>query len=146
MRSLVFANEFVHLVDFQKLRAVETRAELDAHEPFEFLAAETSTMTEQQIEDLFAPVRMSNALLAEPLRIYSQTVTEAPALRDRALEEIAGPGPMPPVLGRYRNMVFHVGSDGDDPTETEREFLEPMEGAMHSLSLLPRLLRFFMAA
>ncbi len=54
--------------------------------------------------------------------------------------------PMPPVLGRYRNMVFHVGSDGDDPTETEREFLEPMEGAMHSLSLLPRLLRFFMAA
>ena len=53
---------------------------------------------------------------------------------------------MPPVLGPYRNMVFHVGSDGDDPTETEREFFEPMEGAMHSLSLLPRLLRFFMAA
>ena len=145
MRSLVFSNEFVHLVDFQKLRAVETRAELDAHEPFEFLAAETSTMTEQQIEDIFAPVRMSNALLAEPLRIYYQTVTEAPALRDRALEELAGPRPMSPVLGRYRNMVFHIGSDGADPTETEREFLDRTGETMHSLSLLPRLMRFFMA-
>ena len=145
MRSFVFSNEFVHLMDFQKLRAVETRAELDAHEPFEFLATETSTMTEQQIEDLIAPLRVSNALLAEPLRIYYQVVTEAPALRDRALEEIAGPGPMSPLLGRYRNMVFHVGSDGADPTESEREFLEQMEEAMNSLSLLLRLLSFFMA-
>ncbi len=145
MRSLVFSNEFVHLMDFQKLRAVETRAELDAHEPFEFLAAETSTMTEQQIEDLLAPVRVSNALLAEPLRIYYQAVTEVPALRDRALEEIAGPGAMSPVFGRYRNLVFHVGSDGANPTESEFEFLEQMEEAMNSLSLLPRLRSFFMA-
>ncbi len=144
MRSLVFLNEFVHLIDFQKLRAVRTRAELDAHEPFEFLEAETSTMTEQQIEDLHAPVRVSNALLAEPLRLYFQAVKEAPSLRDRALEEIAGAGPMSPVLGRYRNIVFHVGSDGADPTKSELEFLEQMEEAMNSLSLLPRLLSFFM--
>ena len=42
-------------------------------------------------------------------------------------------------------MVFHVGSDGADPTETEREFLDRMGEAMHSLSLLSRLMRFFMA-
>ena len=66
-------------------------------------------------------------------------------LRDRVLEKIAGPGPMSPVLGRYRNMVFHVGSDGADPTETELELLKRMGEAMHSLSLLPRLLKFFMA-
>ena len=145
MRSLVFSNEFVHLMDFQKLRAVETRAELDAHDPFEFLATETSTMTEQQIEDMFAPVRVSNALLAEPLRIYYQAVAETPALRDQGLEEIAGPGPVSSVMGRYRNMVFHVGSEGTDPTETELEFLAQMEEAVNSLSLLPRLLSFFMA-
>ena len=43
-------------------------------------------------------------------------------------------------------MVFHVGSDGADPTETELELLKRMGEAMHSLSLLPRLLNFFMAA
>ncbi len=145
MRSLVFLNEFVHLMDFQKLRAVETQAELDSREPFEFLAAETSTMTDQQIEDLLAPVRVSHALLAEPLRIYYQAVTEAPTLRDRALEEIAGQGRMSSSLGRYRNMVFHVGSDGADPAESELELLEQMGEAMNSLSLLPRLLGFFMA-
>ena len=128
MRSLVFANEFVHLTDFQKLRAIGTRAELDSHEPLEFLKAETSTMTEQQIEDLFAPVRVSNALLAEPVRIYYQAVTESPALRDRALEEIAGPGSMSPLLARYRNMVFHVRSDGADPSESELEFRAAVGG------------------
>ena len=88
MRSLVFSNEFVHLIDFQKLRTVKTRAELDTHGPFEFLAVETSTMTVQQIEDLFAPVRVSNVLLAEPLRFYYQAVTEVPALRDRRIPDL----------------------------------------------------------
>ena len=45
-------------------------------------------MTEQQIEDLFVPVRVSTVLLAEPLRFYYQAVTEVPALRDRALDAL----------------------------------------------------------
>ena len=145
MWSLVFANEFVHLVDFKKLRTVETQSDLSAHEAFAFLAAETATMSAQQIEDLFAPLRVSNALLAEPLRIYYEVVQEVPELRDRGLEEIVGPGPVPPVFNRYRNVVFHVRSDGADPTEAESDIVEPMKEGMNVLLLLPRLLSFFTA-
>lgn len=144
MRSMVLLNEFVYLMDFQKLRAVKSRAELNTYGLLDFLLVDGSTMTEQQIENLIAPVRVSNALLAEPLRIYSQTVTEMPELRDSVLEDIAGSGSLPPALGQFRNMVFHV-SDQPDPAETEHAYLEKMEKGVHTLSLLPRLLGFFIS-
>ena len=61
------------------------------------------------------------------------------------LEEIVGPGPVPPVFSRYRNVVFHVRSDGADPTEAESDIVEPMKEGMNVLLLLPRLLSFFAA-
>ena len=51
-------------------------------------------MTEQKLENVIASVRVSNALLAEPLRIYCRTMANVPALGDRELEEVAGPGPV----------------------------------------------------
>ena len=90
MRSLVFANEYVHLLDFEKLRSIKTRAELDMHPPLELLVQGTSAATEQEIQNLTAPLRVSCALLAEPLRLYYQTVDVMPNLRRKAIDEAVG--------------------------------------------------------
>ena len=81
MRSLVFANECVHLINFEKLRSIKTRAELNERDPFELLSDGNSAATEQEIENLMAPWRLSCALLAEPLRLYYQAVEAMPTLR-----------------------------------------------------------------
>ena len=112
-RSLVFANERVHLIDFEKLRSIKTRAELDAHQPLELLLDGTPTATEQEIQDLTAPWRVSCALLAEPLRLYFQTVQVMPPARE-AIDEAVGASPP----------VFHLGGDGGDPEDTEYQFVE----------------------
>ena len=145
MRSLVLSNEFVNLLDISKLRAVKERAELDAMNPFDLLVTRTTPLTEQQAQNLISPVRIGNALLAEPLRIYYQTVEEAPELRHNGIEEIAGPGPVPPALRHYRNIVFHVASDSIDPDVTESTFLSQIEEHVHSMSLLPHLIQFYMS-
>ena len=110
MRSLVFANECVHLIDFEKLRSIKTRAELDAHQPLELLLDGTPTATEQEIQDLTAPWRVSCALLAEPLRLYFQTVQVMPSLRREAIDEAVGASAVPTELTRFRNLVFHLGA------------------------------------
>ena len=143
--SLVFANEFVHLTDFMKLRTIETPADLAAHKPYAFIQADTDKMSAQQIGDLLAPLRVSNALLSEPLRLYYNVVRDTPELRDGTLEAIAGPGPVPAAFSRYRNVIFHVGPDDPDPSEAESEVVLAMRAGMNVLLLLPRLLRFFAA-
>ena len=143
MRSLVFANEFVDRVDFDRLRAIETGAEFDAQDPLG-LFKEGPFRDEQQAENARAPARVSDALLAEPLRIYYTAVKQEPRLRDPAIERIAGPGSVPPVLSRYRNMVFHVTSTHrENPNYTERKFFEEIPTL--ALRLLPNAMRFFMS-
>ena len=87
MRSLVLHNEFVNMIDFGKLRGIKTRAELDAHHPLELMDVGNSTVDFQRAQDFIAPVRVGSALLAEPLRLYYQAISEVPALR---LGEIEG--------------------------------------------------------
>ena len=145
MRSLVFANEYVHLIDFEKLRSIKTRAELDAHRPPELLLDGTSAATEQEIQDLTAPWRVSCALLAEPLRLYYQTVEVMPSLRREAIDEAVGAAAVPTELTRFRNLLFHLGGNGGDPEDTEHQFLEEMQGGEMPLCLLPLLLDFFMS-
>ena len=145
MRSLVFANEFVHLIDFEKLRSFKTRAELDKHSPIGLLVEGTSAATEQEEQNLIAPLRVSCALLAEPLRLYYQTVEIMPNLRREAIEELVGVSAVPAELTRFRNLVFHLGGDGGDPDEIEYQFLEHLQVGELTLGLLPLLLDFFMS-
>lgn len=143
LRSLVLSNEYMNLIDVNKLRAIKSRAELDAHNPFDLLVTETPTLTVEQMQNLIAPVRVSIALLAEPLRIYYQAVERVPELRHNAIEEIAGPGPVPPTLRRLRNIVFHVASDNIDPYDTEWEFLSWAGEELDAMRLLPYLFEFY---
>ena len=145
MRSLVFANECVHLVDFEKLRSIKTRVELEAHHPFELLLVGTSAATDQEIQDFAAPLRVSCALLAEPLRLYYQTVEALPSLRREAIDEAVGAAAVPTELTRFRNLVFHLGGDGGDMEDTEYQFVDKMEGGEMPLRLLPLLFDFFMS-
>ena len=147
MRSLVFANEWIHLLDFEKLRSIKTRAELEAHRPHKLLLDGTSAATEQELQDLTAPLRVSCALLAEPLRLYYQTVEVMPSVRREALDEVVGEAAVPTEFTRFRNLVFHllIGGNGGDPEDTEFQFLEETKGGEMPLRLLPLLLDFFMS-
>ena len=145
MRSLVFANECVHLLDFEKLRSIKTRAELDAQPPPQLLLQGVPAGTEQEIQNLAAPWRVSCALLVEPLRLYYQTVEVMPNLRREAIDEAAGTAGVPTELARFRNLVFHLGGNGDDPNDTEDQLNERIRGGASPLDLLPLLLDFFMS-
>ena len=145
MRSLVFANECVHLLDFEKLRSIKTRAELDVQPPLQLLLQGTPAGTEQEIQNLTAPWRVSCALLVEPLRLYYQTVEVMPNLRREAIDEAAGTAGVPTELARFRNLVFHLGGNGDDPNDTEDQLNERIRGGASPLDLLPLLLDFFMS-
>ena len=46
------------------------------------------------------------ALLAEPLRLYHQTVALMPCPRRQAIDEAIGPGGGPAEMARFRNLVF----------------------------------------
>ena len=142
MRSLVFANEFVHLLDFEKLRSIKTRAELDLHPPHQLLLLQgTPAATEQENQNLVAPWRMSCALLAEPLRLYYQTVKVMPNLRREAIDEAVGTAAVPTELARFRNLVFHLDGNGA-VTRTTRSISSLSD---MPLCLLPLLLDFFMS-
>ena len=62
---------------------------------------------------------MSCALLAEPLRLYYQTVEVMPSLRREAIDEAVEAAAVPTRLTRFRNLVFHLGGNGGDPEDTE---------------------------
>ena len=145
MRSLVFANEFVNLIDFDKLRSIKTRADLDTRPLLELLLDGTPIATDQEAQNLFAPWRVSCALLAEPLRLYYQTVEAMPDLRREAIDEAVGSMAVPAELARFRNLVFHLGGGGEDPDATDYQFLAQIDGGTLPLRLLPLLLDFFMA-
>ena len=145
MRSLVFANECVHLIDFEKLRSIKTRAELDVHPPLQLLLQGTPAATEQEIQNLAAPWRVSCALLAEPLRLYYQTIEVMPNLRREAIDDTVGTSAVPTELTRFRNLVFHLGGNGGDPHDTEYQLVERMQGGAMPLRLLPLLIDFFMS-
>ena len=144
MRSLVLHNEFVNMIDFGKLRGIKTRAELDAHHPLELMDVGNSTVDFQRAQDCIAPVRVGSALLAEPLRLYYQAISEVPALRLGEIEEIAGPGPVPLALRNYRNIVFHVAHESMDPDEIEADYVSEVSPET-MMSLLPHLIRFYLS-
>ena len=143
MRSLVFANEYIHLIAFDKLGSVKTHSEWDPNRALELLVDGTPATTHQEIQNLVAPWRVSCALLAEPLRLYYQTVEVMPSLRREAIDEAVGAAAVPTELSRFRNLVFHLGGDRGDPEDTEYQFVKEMEGGdvpLRLLPLLPRLL------
>ena len=109
MRSRVFAIEFVHLIDVEKLTSIKTRAELEERQLSELLLEGTKVSTEQEMQNLIAPLRVSCALLMEPLRLYYQAVEAEPGLRRETIEEIVGGGSIPTELALFRNLVFHAG-------------------------------------
>ena len=84
-------------------------------------------------------------MLAEPLRLYYQTVEVLPSLRREAIDEAAGAAAVPTELTRFRNLIFHLGGDGGDLEDTEYQFVDKMEGGEMPLRLLPLLLDFFMS-
>ena len=143
MRSLVLHNEFIDLIDFGKLRQIKTRAEVDAHHPSELLTTGSFTIGSQRSENLLAPVRVGSALLVEPLRLYYQAVSEMPDLGVDEIEEIVGPGPVPPALRIYRNIVFHLAHESVNPAEIEFEYVSEVR-ADTTMELLPHLVRFYM--
>ena len=145
MRSLVFANEFVYLIDFDKLRSIKSRAELDTRPLLELLLDGTPVATDQETQNLFAPWRVRCALLAEPLRLYYQTVELMPELCREAIDEAVGSTAVRAELARFRNLVFHLGGSGEDPDDTEYQFLAQIDGGSLPMRLLPMLLDFFMA-
>lgn len=145
MRSLVCANECVHLIHFDKFRSIKTRTGLESRDPFELLIEGTPATTDQEVQNLFAPWRVSCAMLSEPLRLYNQTVEAMPLLRRPKLDEALSEGDVRSELARYRNQIFHLTSDGGAKSDIEHPFMQgSSQGATITLRILPLLLDFFM--
>ena len=88
MRALAFYNEFVSYTDVEKLFACPVDPSTDLSIDIEqFYRADKAPKTVQEQENRQALLRVTLALLHEPLRLYKETSAEVPSLRVPELHE-----------------------------------------------------------
>ena len=118
--ALLLVGQTVNAMNFEKLKAVENPFE---HDPFDFVRPEMVPTTAQESLDHVAPLRVSAALLSEPVRVYRNVVKRHPNLRDGGIEEVLTDENLCSALAAFRNLVFHaIPSDGSDQDTIESQY------------------------
>ena len=123
MRALAFYNEFVSFMDVEKLFACPVDPSTDPSIDIEqFLHADKAPKTVQEQENQQALLRVTLALLHEPLRLYKEASEEAPSLRVPELDSFVHYDLKFGVLEALRKSVFHVPRDHLDADSRNVQF------------------------
>ena len=123
MRALAFYNEFFSFVDVEKLSACPVDPSTDLSIDIEqFYRVDTIPKTVQDQENRKALLRVSLALLHEPLRLYKEATQESPSLRVPKLDEFVRSDSKIGVLKALRKSVFHVPRDNLDADARDEQF------------------------
>ena len=123
MRALAFYNEFVSFMDVEKLFACPVDPSTDPSIDIEqFLHADKAPKTVQEQENQQALLRVTLALLHEPLRLYKEASEEAPSLRVPELDSFVHSDLKFGVLEALRKSVFHVPRDHLDADSRNVQF------------------------
>ena len=124
MRALAFYNEFTSYIDPEKLVACPVDPSKDMSIDIEqFFRADTIPKTEQDHHNQQALLRVTLALLHEPLRLYKQAIKRAPTLRIPALDTFVESESDFAALKSLRKSVFHVPRDNVDLDSRELQFM-----------------------
>ena len=136
-----FYNEFTSYIDPEKLLACPVDPYKDTSIDVEqFYRADTIPKTEQEHHNQQALLRVTLALLHEPLRLYKQAMKKAPSLRIPALDAFIGLEPDFVALKSLRKSVFHVPQDNVDLDSRELQF---MFLSTRTLDLFEPLMNFY---
>ena len=141
MRALAFYNEFFSFVDVEKLSACPVDPSTDLSIDIEqFYRVDTIPKTVQDQENRKALLRVSLALLHEPLRLYKEAAQESPLLRVPKLDEFVRSDSKFGVLKALRKSVFHVPRDNLDADARDEQF-ESL--SLSTLELFEPLMNFY---
>ena len=141
MRALTFYNEFFSFVDVDKLSACPVDPSTDPSIDIEqFYRADTIPKTAQEQENRRALLRVSLALLHEPLRLYKEATQDSPSLRAPKLEDFVHSESKFGVLKALRKSVFHVPRDNLDAEARDEQFGSL---ALSTLELFEPLMNFY---
>ena len=141
MRALAFFNEFFSFVDVEKLSACPVDPSTDLSIDIEqFYRADTMPQTVQEQENRKALLRVSLALLHEPLRLYKEAAEESPSVRVAELEDFVHSESKFGVLRALRKSVFHVPRDNLDADARDEQF-ESL--SLSTLELFEPLMNFY---
>ena len=123
MRALAFYNEYFSFVDVEKLAACPVDPSTDLSIDIEqFYRADAIPKTVQEQENRKALLRVTLALLHEPLRLYMQAAQNSPSLRVAELDEFVHSESKFGVLRPLRKSVFHVPRDNLDADARGEQF------------------------
>ena len=123
MRALAFYNEFFAFLDVEKLAACPGDPSTDLSIDIEqFYRADAIPKTVQERENRKALLRVTLALLHEPLRWYKEAAQESPLLRVAELDEFVHSESKFGVLRALRKSVFHVPRDNLDADARDEQF------------------------
>ena len=141
MRALAFFNEFFSFVDVEKLSACPVDPSTDLSIDIEeFYRADTIPKTVQEQENRKALLRVSLALLHEPLRLYEEAAEDSPSVRVAELEDFVHSESKFGVLRVLRKSVFHVPRDNLDADARDEQF-ESL--SLSTLELFEPLMNFY---
>ena len=141
MRALAFYNEFVSFMDVEKLSTSPVDPSTDPSIDIEqFYRADRVPKTLQEQENEKALLRVTLALLHEPLRLYKEAAQEAPSLRVPELDDFVHSESTFGVMKALRKSVFHVPRDNFD-THSRDEQLGSL--SLSTLALFEPLMSFY---
>ena len=141
MRALAFFNEFVSYVDPEKLLACPVDPSKDPSIDIEqFFRADKAPNAVQEHENQQALLRVTLALLYEPLRLYKEVAEPKPLLRVPELDVFAHSESKFATLEKLRNSVFHVPRDSVD---LDSRNVQLMSLSNCTLDLFEPLMTFF---
>ena len=106
----------------------------------QFYRADTIPKTVQEQENRKALLRVSLALLHEPLRLYKDAAQESPTLRVVELDNFVHSESKFGVLSALRKSVFHVPRDNLDADARDEQF-ESL--SLSTLELFEPLMNFY---
>ena len=141
MRALAFYNEFVSYTDVEKLFACPVDPSTDLSINIDqFYRADKVPKTVQEQENRQALLRVTLALLHEPLRLYKGASGEVPSLRVPELHDFVHSNSKFGVLEALRKSVFHVPRDHLDEDGRNVQFSSL---SISTLDLFEPLLGFY---
>ena len=141
MRALVFDNEFNSIFDVEKLSACPVDPSKDMSIDIEpFFRPQNTPRTLQEQENRVALMRITLAMLYEPLRLYGEVSKEVRQLRIPELDAFVSSRSNFDALKDLRKAVFHVPLDHVDLSSRSAQFI-PLANSV--LGLVEPLIKFY---
>ena len=141
MRALAFFNEFTASWDVEKMLAWPVNPSTDPSvRSGQFFHSDRAPRTTQEHEDREALLRVTLALLYEPLRLYREVTESIPGLRLREIDDFVYEEAKFESLKTARKSVFHVPLDHVD-VEVRRVQVNPIAHSL--LDLLGPIMNFY---